>query len=60
MPFRSAKQRGFLFAKHPEIAKKWAKEHGTKIQPKDSLEVPASKVLEKKAVKDVLPKIPKD
>lgn len=25
--FRSVKQEKFLFAKHPEIAKKWAMEH---------------------------------
>jgi hypothetical protein len=25
MPFRSQAQRRFLFAKHPRIAKKWAK-----------------------------------
>jgi hypothetical protein len=26
MPFRSEKQRRFMFAKHPEIAKRWAAE----------------------------------
>jgi hypothetical protein len=26
MPFKSAKQRRFLFARHPKIAKKWAAE----------------------------------
>lgn len=26
MPFRSEKQRKFMFLKHPEIAKRWAKE----------------------------------
>lgn len=26
MPFKSNAQRRFLFANHPEIAKKWAKE----------------------------------
>ena len=26
MPFKSKKQKGFLFANHPEIAKRWAKE----------------------------------
>lgn len=34
MPFRSAKQRRFLFARHPKIAKRWAKKYGTKIRPK--------------------------
>ena len=26
MPFKSEKQRRFMWAKHPEIAKRWAKE----------------------------------
>lgn len=30
MPFRSGKQRRFMFAKHPKIAKRWAKKYGTK------------------------------
>lgn len=34
MPFRSAKQRRFMFAKHPVIAKRWAKKYGTKIRRK--------------------------
>lgn len=31
MPFKSTKQRAFLFAKHPEIAKKWVKKYGSEI-----------------------------
>ena len=31
MPFRSEKQRKYLFAKKPEIAKKWSKKYGSKI-----------------------------
>ena len=31
-PFRSAKQRRYMFAKHPKIAKRWAKKYGTKIK----------------------------
>jgi len=27
MPFKSEAQRGFLFANHPEIAKRWAREY---------------------------------
>lgn len=27
MPFKSQAQRGFLFANHPEIAKRWASEY---------------------------------
>lgn len=34
MPFRSEKQRRYLWAKHPEIAEKWTEEHGSKPQPK--------------------------
>lgn len=34
MPFRSPKQRRFMFAKHPKIAKRWAKKYGTKARPK--------------------------
>jgi len=32
MPFKSEKQRAFLHAKHPDIANKWTKEHGTTIK----------------------------
>jgi len=31
MPFRSAKQRRFLWKYHPDIARRWTKEHGSKI-----------------------------
>ena len=31
MPYRSAKQRAFMHAKHPGIAKKWDKKYGGKI-----------------------------
>jgi hypothetical protein len=34
MPFRSVKQRKLMWAKHPEIARKWTKEHGSKIVKK--------------------------
>lgn len=33
MPFKSEKQRRFLWAKHPEIAEKWTEEHGSEPQP---------------------------
>jgi hypothetical protein len=36
MPFRSKKQRAYLYANEPEIAKKWASEHGNKIVKKNS------------------------
>ena len=29
MPFASEAQRRFLFAKHPDIAKRWAHKYGT-------------------------------
>jgi hypothetical protein len=32
MPFLSEAQRRYMFANHPEIAKRWAREYGT---PKD-------------------------
>ena len=32
MPFRSAKQRRYLWANEPEIARRWTKEHGSRIQ----------------------------
>ena len=31
MPFKSVKQRKFMWSQHPEIAKRWTKEHGSKI-----------------------------
>lgn len=34
MPFRSGKQRRFMFAKHPKIAKRWAKKYGSKVRRK--------------------------
>ena len=34
MPYKSAKQRKFMHAKHPEIAKRWDSEYGGKIAPK--------------------------
>lgn len=32
MPFKSVKQRKYMFAKHPAIAKKWVKKYGAKIK----------------------------
>ena len=29
MPFKSEKQRRYLYSQHPEIAKRWAKKYGT-------------------------------
>jgi len=33
-PFRSEKQRAYMWMKHPEIARKWTKKYGGKIKPK--------------------------
>jgi hypothetical protein len=35
MPFKSKKQRSYLWANHPKIAKKWTKEHGSTVKAKD-------------------------
>jgi hypothetical protein len=32
MPYKSDKQRKFMHAKHPEIAKRWDKETGGKVK----------------------------
>lgn len=29
MPFQSEKQRRYLWAKHPDIARRWSKEYGS-------------------------------
>lgn len=34
MPFKSEKQRRYLWVKHPEIAKKWTREYGSKTLKK--------------------------
>jgi hypothetical protein len=31
MPFKSGKQRRFMFANHPRIASRWAKKYGAKV-----------------------------
>ena len=31
MPFRSAKQRRYMWAKHPDIARRWTKKYGSKV-----------------------------
>lgn len=32
MPFRSARQRRYMFARHPRIARRWARTYGTRIE----------------------------
>jgi len=34
MPYKSEKQRRYMHAQHPEIAKRWDKKYGGKIAPK--------------------------
>jgi hypothetical protein len=34
LPYRSAKQRRYMHAKHPKIAKKWDKKYGGKVVKK--------------------------
>ena len=34
MPFRSRRQRAYLYARHPRLAQRWARRYGTRIQPK--------------------------
>lgn len=34
VPFRSAKQRRFMYAKHPAIARRWTAKYGAKIVKK--------------------------
>ena len=34
MPFKSAKQRRYMWAKHPDIARKWTKKYGSKPRGK--------------------------
>lgn len=31
MPFKSKKQRAYLYAKKPKLAKKWSKKYGSKV-----------------------------
>lgn len=33
MPFRSEKQRRYLWSQKPEIAERWTREYGPKVQP---------------------------
>jgi hypothetical protein len=32
MPFKSERQRKYLWAKHPKIAKRWTAKYGSKIK----------------------------
>ena len=43
MPFRSEKQRRFMYSQHPEIAKRWSKDYGGKIMKKKKKDKPKKK-----------------
>jgi hypothetical protein len=43
MPFRSEKQRRYMWARHPEIAERWTKEYGSKPKPKGKRKPQATK-----------------
>lgn len=47
MPFKSQAQRGFMYAKHPEIAKRWEKETPKGKLPEHSMQSIAKKRLAK-------------
>lgn len=34
MPFKSVKQRKYLWANKPKLARKWAKKYGSKVKKK--------------------------
>lgn len=34
MPFKSKRQRAYLYMRHPEIARKWARKYGNKVRRK--------------------------
>jgi hypothetical protein len=45
MPFKSEAQRRYLWAKHPEIARKWADKYGSKPQSAGDIKKAARKRL---------------
>lgn len=47
MPFKSQAQRGFMYAKHPEIAKRWEKETPKGKLPEHSMQSIAKERLAK-------------
>ena len=54
MPFRSEKQRRYLWKNHPKIARDWTDEHGSKPQPKKKAEGGSvKKVQDRLSVQDI-------
>ena len=43
MPFKSEKQRRYLFANEPEVAKRWTDKYGSKPQPKQKTKLKIKK-----------------
>ena len=43
MPFRSEKQRRYMYSQHPEIARRWARKYGSK--PKKSVNEKAAETV---------------
>jgi hypothetical protein len=43
MPYKSKKQRGWMYVNEPEIAEKWDKKYGGKIEPSKPKKKPKSK-----------------
>jgi len=44
MPFKSEAQRGFMFARHPDIAKRWAAEYPSQGKLPARVSSPRAKV----------------
>jgi len=44
MPFKSVAQRGFMFARHPDIAKRWAAEYPSQGKLPARVSSPRAKV----------------
>jgi len=38
MPFKSEKQRRYMYAKHPKIAKRWASKYGNRPHNRDVID----------------------
>jgi len=43
MPFKSEKQRRYLWANEPQVAQRWSDKYGSKPQPKQKLKVKPKK-----------------
>ena len=43
MPFKSEKQRRYLYANEPEVAKRWSDKYGSKPQPKNKTKLKTKK-----------------